>query len=83
VKKRLSLKKLTIRDLDESVLKEMAGASASCNTCSGTCASTCYCASTPQTGCMYTHEGGCTAGACGGIVTAYFSCACTGSQTCC
>jgi hypothetical protein len=43
MKKRLSLKKVTIRNLDESVLDDVAGAQGTQNTAcnQGTCSSTC------------------------------------------
>jgi hypothetical protein len=91
VKKRLSLKKVTIRDLDESVLQELAGGTQeppyTSNTCSNssTCASTCYCATQSAWGCQNTSGGSCTSGSstCGGIETDMSqTCNCTGRQTC-
>lgn len=67
MKKRLRLKKVTIRDLDEASLKTVAGAGATsgCNTQpSGTCANTCpnTCPATcANTACgTYTCAGGCS-----------------------
>jgi len=81
VQKRLRLKKVTIRDLDASVLKEIAGGNtelgaATCNN-SATCSSTC------PNSCNGTC-GSCVTGGCGGtcFATCNITCQCDTHSTC-
>lgn len=71
MKKRLRLKKVTIRDLDEAILQQMAGGATEGNTCFNTCPLSC---------CGPTAAGGAT---CGGTSCNYTACgACATQMTC-
>jgi hypothetical protein len=96
VKKRLGLKKVTIRDLDESVLKEMAGGATEqtwCDqaTCSSTCPNSCNGTCDSCNGTCGTCDGTCQATCfgdtcgCGTQLTCNppQSCQYTGCGTCC
>ena len=88
MKKRLALKKLTIRDLDESSLDNVVGGASGHNTCPN---QTCTCQSCNNT-CPFTCQGTC-AGTCGRGCSAScgtscapscgFSCFTCAQGTCC